>query len=319
MKRISLFLLITLTILLQSCIKEDLSTCNSELLLRFRYTLNDQHLNLFGSVVHQVTIYVFDSNGKYVERFSEQGTKLTNDYVMHVPLPEGKYQVVVYGGDFTTYSVGELNNQTHILNQTLRPGVTDIKDFRIELKNTAGADKYLYPTGTPDDLYAGLTVDAVSAPQNQTVTDVELMKDTKNIKVKITGTDVVGAPLDVYITALNGRYKYDNSIDLNHGTFKYTPINSSVQTNYTEVDLKMMRLLLGQSPMLVIQNSVTKEVIYNKNMIDQILQTHKYTTQEDFDREDEFVFEITLPPKGNHVGISVSINGWKIQIILPDM
>lgn len=319
MKRISIQLFIVFILLLQSCIKEDIPICKSELLLRFRYTLNDQYANLFDSEVDRVTIYIFDHNGKYVDRFSEQGSKLTSDYVMHISLPEGRYSAVAYGGDFTTYSVGELNRQTNILNSTLRKGVTDIHDFLIELNNASGAENYLYPIGTPDDLYAGLATDAASAPNNQNVTDVELMKDTKKIKVKITGTDFIDAPLDVYITARNGRYQFDNNIDLNHGLFKYTPVNSALQPNYMEVDLKMLRLVLGQSAMLVIKNSVTSEIIYNENMIDQILSTQKYTTQQDFDREDEFVFEITLESKDNHVGIVVLINGWKINNINPDI
>lgn len=320
MKRISINILIVLLLLLQSCIKEDNTpTCQSWLLLKFRYTLNDQYSNLFGTEVHKVTIYVFDSNGKYVDRFSEQGDKLTNDYVMRIPLPEGKYSVVAYGGDFTTYPVGELNRQDNTLSSSLRKGITDISDFRAELKNIIGAENYLYPVNTPDDLYAGFVTDAVSAMDNQNITDVELIKDTKKIKVKITSTAPITTPFDIYITALNGRYLPDNNIDLNHGTFKYVPTNSTVQPNYIEVDLKIMRLMLGQSPMLVIKNSVTQDLIYNENMIDQILLTKKYVTQEDFDREDQFIFEITIQSKDNNIEILVSINGWKINSITPDI
>lgn len=319
MKRIPLHIFIVFILLVQSCIKEDLSTCKSELLLRFRYTLNNQYTNLFDAEVNRVTIYIFDNSGKYVDSFSEQGDKLTNDYVMRIPLPEGKYSAIAYGGDFTTYSTGEINSQTNTINPSLRKGVTDINDFRTELENAGGAENYLYPVNTPDDLYAGLATDAVSTLDNQTITEIGLIKDTKKIKVKISGTDAIGAPLDVYITALNGRYKFDNNIDLNHGIFKYTPINTAIQPDYMETDLKMMRLVLGQSPMLVIKNSVTSEVIYNENMIDQILLTQKYVSQEDFDREDEFVFEITIKSKDNNIEVFISINGWQINSVNPDI
>lgn len=314
MKRISLPLFIVFILLLQGCIKEELSNCKSELLLSFRYTLNNQYVNLFGLSMSKVTVYLFDSHGKYVDRFSEQGNKLTNEYVMHIPLPEGTYSVVAYGGEFGTYSVGELD-QLHALNATLRKGVTDINDFRAELNYVKGNESYLYPVGTPDDLYAGLTTQAISSINNKTITPVELIKDTKKIKVKIVGTNYLSGPLEVYITALNGRYLFDNSIDGNHGTFKYTPISSDQQPNRLETNLKMMRLVLGQTPTLVIKNSTTSEVIYNENMIDQILLTQKYISQEDLDREDEFVFEIVID---KNMEISVSINGWKINHITPD-
>lgn len=315
MKRISFHLFIAFILLLQGCIKEDLSDCKSELLLSFRYTLNDQYTNLFVSDVSKVIVYVFDSNGKYVDRFSEQGGKLTNEYVMHIPLPKGTYSVVAYGGNFDTYLAGELDNQLNILNQTLRKGITDIKDFRSELENVKGTEDYLYPTNTPDDLYAGLSTNAVSTVNSRNVTPIELIKDTKKIKVKISGTNLFPDPLEVYITAQNGRYKFDNSIDSEHGIFKYTPVNTVEKPNYLETDLKMMRLVLGQTPMLVIRNSVTSEIIYSENMIEQILLTQQYVTQEDFDREDEFIFEINIL---NDIEITVSINGWKINNITPD-
>lgn len=318
MKRISLPLFVALILLFQGCIKEDLSICKTELLLGFRYTLNNQYIDLFGPEVNRIVVYIFDMNGKYVDSFSEQGSKLSHNYVMHLSLPEGKYQVVAYGGDFNTYSVGELDNQTHILNQTLRKGVTDINDFRVELKNAMNTDGYLHPLITPDDHFAGFVTEAASVPNNQYVIPIELIKDTKKIKVKISGTDYVSGPFEIYITASNGRYNFDNNLDLTYGTFKYTPINTFSKNNYLEVNLKMMRLVLGQSPMLVIKNSATSEIFYNENMIDQILSTSKYATQEDLDRENEYVFEIKFQPGGHDLEISVSINGWKIQNVIPD-
>lgn len=315
MKRISFALFLTLMLLLQGCIREDLSDCESELLLRFRYTLNEQYTNLFGAEVYHITVYVFDSNGKYVDQFSEHGNKLTNEFVMHIPLPEGKYSALAYSGNFTTYSVGESGTQTRSLGGALRKGVTDINDFRLELNGSTDAENYLVPTNVPDDLHAGLTTQAASAISNKLVTDVDLIKITKKIKVTISGTDVLHAPLDVFITALNGRYKSDNSIDPNNGTFKYVPMKSATTPNKLVVDFKQMRLMLGQSPMLVIRNRTTQEVLYHENMIDLILSTGKYASQEDFDREDEFDFNISFV---NDILIGVSINGWIINNITPD-
>lgn len=322
MKRISIFVLLVLPLLLQSCLKEHTSMCESWLLLRFRYTLNDQYADLFGTEVHKMTIYVFDAEGKYAGSFSEQGSQLTNDYVMRIPLPEGNYSVVAYGGDFNTFLTGELSGQVY---NELRKGLTDLSAFRTELKNSEGEENYLYPVASPDDFYAGFVANAVAAIGNQEITDVELMKDTKNVIVRIT--DVLPAavpsayaaamPYEVYITALNGRYTADNNIDLNHGTLKYAPIASSAGENTMEARLKTMRLMLGQTPRLVVRNSLTSEVIYNENMIDQILLNPKYKTQQDIDREDEFVFEIGVQAQNNNVQITVSINGWKINSVTP--
>lgn len=319
MKRISIYIVMSLFLLLQSCIKEDLSVCESWLLLKFRYTLNNQNTNLFDAEVNKVNIYVFDDKGKYVTNFSNQGEVLTNEYVMRLPLPEGKYNVLVNGGDFTTYFVRERDSLSNSLNETLHKGITDIRDFRTELKSIPGAENYLYPAATPDDLYAGLASNAVSSVDNQQITNVELIKLTKKIKVKIKGPGVENIPTDIYILAQNGRYQNDYTIDHSHGIFKYSPIKTSTQPNYKETDLKVMRLMLGESPMLVVKNSSTSDVLYNENMIEQILSTQKYNSQNDIDREDEFVFEIAMLANENNIGVTVSVNGWKINTVTPDL
>lgn len=318
MKRRLLHTLLAL-VLFQGCIKEDSSKCPiSELLLRFEYTLNDDYSNLLESQINRLVVYVFDNDGKFVNRFVSGDNEITNDYVMRIPLPKGDYKVVVYGGDFNSYSVGELNKLSQ-LDKTLKKGVTDIADFRMELNSVGGAENYLYPAMTPDDLYVGHDMKLNSTFDNQDIATVNLIKITKKIKVKISGIDLVGAPIDIYITASNGRYNHDSSIDIDHGTFKYTPINTLSKPNYLEVDLKIMRLMLEQSPMLVVRNSVTGEIIYSENMISQILKTQAYTKQEDFDREDEFIFEIPITLKDNNLSVSVSINGWNISDINADM
>lgn len=321
MKRISIHIFASLILLLQGCVREDRSECESGLLLRFKYTLNNQHTNLFDSQVNQITLYVFDCKGKYVDQFSQRGDVLTNNYVIRLPLAPGKYSIVGYGGDFTTYSIGEITNLNTIDN-SLRKGITDISLLRVELDHISGDGGYLTPTHTPDDLYVGLVSDVASSTNSRAIVDMELIKITKKIKVQITGADLItrtSAPLDLYITALNGRYKYDHYTDPNYGTFKYVPTDALRQPNYMEFNFKIMRLILGQSPMLVIKNSTNSEVIYNEDMIEQVLSTLKYVSQEDFDREDEFVFQINIQSQDNRIVIAISINGWKINNINAEM
>lgn len=326
MKRVSIYALLALLLFLQSCLREHTSMCESWLLLRFRYTLNNQYANLFGAEVRKVTVYVFDAGGKYVGSFSEQGSQLTDDYVMRIALPEGKYSVVAYGGDFTTFQTGEVDGESSMLNNTLRKGETNITDFRMELSNISGGENYLYPVAVPDDLYAGFVTEAVAMVGNDEVTEMELIKDTKNIVVRITNVEPVALqpvstaemPFDVYVTALNGRYLADNNIDLNHGTLKYTPVNTTTGTNSMEANLKIIRLMLGQTARLIVRSNLTSAVVYDENMIDQILLNPKYKTQQDIDREDQFVFEIGVQTEGNDVRITISINGWEINTIIPD-
>lgn len=320
MRRVPVIVYVALLLVMQSCIKEDLDDCSAGLLLRFRYTLNDQQTNLFGTNIHKITVYIFDKEGKYVDMFSESGDKLTSDYIMQIPLPEGSYDVVAYGGDFTTYTTGELDPTGNEMSHLLRKGVTDMKDFRMLLNNVEDGTGFLLPVKVPDDLYAGMTVGALSVSGQGKVTEVELIQDTKKVKVILTGINVLSraqAVPDIYITALNGRYTFDNRIDGAHRTLKYVPLQTSVDLNRIEANLKTMRLVIGTSPMLVIKDPVTGSLIYHKNLIEQILQNPNYSSQTDLDREDEFVFEIALEAKDHQVIISVTINGWKINEVNP--
>lgn len=320
MRRIPVILYIALLVAMQSCIKEDVDDCSAGLSLRFKYTLNDQQTNLFGTNIHKITVYIFDKEGKYVDTFSESGEKVTNDFIMQIPLPKGNYGIVAYGGDFTTYTVGELNSITNETNNLLRKGVTDIKDFRLLLNNIEGAEGFLLPVKVPDDLYAGIATNALSTTGGRQITDVELIQDTKKIKVILTGigflTRAQAVP-DIYVTALNGRYKSDNQIDGVHRTLKYLPLQTTVVPNRMEANLKTMRLMIGTSPMLVIKDPATGKLIYNKNLVEQILLNPAYASQTDLDREDEFVFTIELKEQDHQVVVSVTINGWKINDVFP--
>ena len=124
------------------------------------------------------------------------------------------------------------------------------------------------------------------------MTDVDLMKNTKNIIVRITGTELFAhvpfAP-DIYITSANGRYKFENSIDEAYRIFKYVPFQITTKAGKLEANLRMMRLVIGNRSMITVKNPLTSEPIYNLDMIEKIRLNPKYSSQEDIDREDTFV------------------------------
>lgn len=322
MKCISVkFILLTILIFMQSCIKDDYSDCKeSALRLRFRYTLNNQYSDLFGSEVRQVTVYVFDADGKYVGHYSDSGEKLATNYIMTIPLPKGDYRVIAICDNLNTFSAGWIDRNTNSFYSEFQPGVTVDSDFRVMLNTKEGAEGYLVPVSVPGEFYTGYVADAPSTFDTSYITDVDLIKDTKNIVVKISGLDFITRAMitpDVYITAVNGRYKNDNSIDDFHRMLKYTPHDSSVTGNTMDSYLKTMRLVTGHAPMLVIKKPSDPGYLFNQDITQLILSTPKYTSQEDIDREDTFVFEINFTQADNNIVISILINGWKINTIIP--
>lgn len=294
---------------IQSCIKDDRSDCkDSALRLAFRYTLNNQHTDLFETEVTKVTVYVFDASNKYVGTYTESGDNLKNKNFMTISLPEGRYQAIVFCDNLNTFTTDGLDSGA------------SLSDFRIVLNSMEDADGYLIPQSVPGDLFAGYASDILATYNESCITTVDLMKDTKNIKIKITGLNYLARSVivpNVYVTAINGKYKGDNSIDTSHRMLKYIPHYTSVTDNRLEADLRTMRLLIGHSPMLVIKDPAIPGYLFNQNITQLILVNPKYTSQEDIDREDTFVFEINLNQTDNNVVISILINGWKINTITP--
>ncbi len=52
-------------------------------------------------------------------------------------------------------------------------------------------------------------------------------------------------------------------------------------------------------------------------MIENIRLNPKYSSQENIDREDTFVFEINITKNDHDIVISLLVNGWKIKDVIP--
>lgn len=137
--------ILTVLFFMQSCIREDTSDCiTSALRLSFRYTLNNQNSDLFGSEVHQVAAYIFDAEGKYIGSYLETGDKLISKYIMTIPLPEGSYQAIVFCDNLNTFSAGWVDRETNLFYGELQPEITTVADFRVMLKIKKGQTDTLY-------------------------------------------------------------------------------------------------------------------------------------------------------------------------------
>ena len=81
-------------------IYDDRSDCVNGIQLKFLF---DYHMepgaNAFAANVDCITVYVFDNNGSYLSQYTETTAQLMDDhYRMVLPLAEGNYRLLVYGG-----------------------------------------------------------------------------------------------------------------------------------------------------------------------------------------------------------------------------
>lgn len=298
-----------------SCIKEDFSECNPGVLLKYDYSLNPEHINLFRQEVDKVTVYVFDENGLYYDRFSEEGNHLTNDWQMRLPLPPGNYTTVTWAGQLGTYRIGETNADGTTFQSELKKGVTHIDNFMLT------AEKDGQPLTQLNDLYHG-KADVISVYQPETVTTVDLMKNTKHLTVTVedqtVGRDRAGAdnaPYEVYCMGTNAQYLADNSFGKNAETITNRPYNTYTVPGKAVSELDLLRLVIGRSFRLVVNDKTGKKV-FDKDLVEAMMATGHFKTQEDFDRELNYNVIITMD---KDLGITITINGWIVVEIVPDL
>lgn len=298
---------------LASCTKEDLSACNPELQLKFSYLLNGQGVNLFGDQVDQITVFAFDAQGHYYATFSDGGNHLTNDYVMTLPLPEGKYTILAWGGDMKHYNA--VSTKGDNTEQALTKGQTTLEQFRLMLKQQENKEAL--------GLYYGNVQDAESKTTAQQTYPIELIKNSNTIRVNITGIEKT-APTradqtpqyDVVVTAANGTYNYDNTIPTATKTAQYRPHTTTETATELTYDSNTLRLMIGQSPMLRVVNNQTGDEVCNFNIVEAIMRDPKFKTQKDIDREDLFQFDFRI---NNDLSITITINGWSIIDVIPEL
>lgn len=304
----SLFLLVT------GCIKEDRSECNPGALLKFDYSLNPDYTNLFGDEVGKVTVYVFDENGLYYDRFSDEGKHLTNDWEMRLPLPPGNYTTVTWGGPLgTMYRIGETNADETAFQSELKKGVTHISNFMLTAESNG------QPLVKLDALYHG-KADVTSVFWPEEATTVGLMKDTKHLTVTVkdnkvgqSKADAANTPYEVYCTGTNARYLADNSFGKKAETITNRPYNTYTTPGNAISELDLMRLLIGRPFRLVVKNQEGK-IVFDKDLVEIMMKTEGYRTQEDFDRE--LKYDVIINMNGD-LGITITINGWEVVEIFP--
>ena len=104
MKLKNLFLALVSIAMLSSCemMKEDEDLTNCGLFVTFKYDYNLQRADMFGDHVGGVTLYVFDSDGRFVRSYESNdipsmGMMLDGEYVhamQILDLPDGKYRFI---------------------------------------------------------------------------------------------------------------------------------------------------------------------------------------------------------------------------------
>lgn len=305
MHHIALSVLIICSLMMTSCdsFNEDLPECR--LYVKFKYDYNMLFVDAFHTQVDKAELYVFDKNGKFLFKQTEEGAALsTGDYLMTVELPVGEYQFMAWAGAHDSYDI-----------TSLEKGVSSITDLKLRLKREKShiINKELEPLW-----YGEINQVNFTGTTNQTEV-INLIKDTNKVRFVFQGAteDSWGLNMNDYqyeIIESNGYLAHDNSL-LDDDLLSFQPYYME-QKNLAAatIELNTMRFLEDRNARFVVTHKATGRKVFDINLTDFLVMTkiegYNLTAQEYLDRESEYKIIFFFSDKDPWLALQININGW---------
>ena len=298
-----------LLLVLFSCTSIDETLPECRLYVRFRYDYNMEFSDAFASQVNRVDVFVFDKDGTFVMKKSEQGETLGGgSYRMPLPLPAGEYRIAAWAGMSDDFEMPEPV-----------AGKTTLEDLTVRMKREESLvhNKALNPLW-----YGGVQAVSFTGRQEQTET-VSLIKDTNKFRF-ILQKSGPGEELDINdclfeIRADNGYYDWSNDL-LDDDMISYRPYYlEKVEDVGIVVEMNTMRLLEHKKVYLTLTRKSDGKELMKIDLIPYLLLTkmegHNIPAQEYLDRQSEYAIVFFYNPELlNFLSTKIVINGWTIWL-----
>ncbi len=252
-----------------SCIDDNLSECPSGLSVGFTYNFYNQDMeyaDAFSNAVSEITLFIFDEEGKYVSQLSEEGDILKQKgYRMDVCcLPSGSYQLLAWGG---------IDNKTFV-SKELKEGVSKLSDFLVTLNTMKDgiSTKDLTP------LFYGRAKLDNYIKTKYTKVEVPLVKNTNTFRILLQNVGNEEINPDVFSfeiidknTALNSDNELASDLEVKYSS--YTQGNASIQNEQGEGQQinSVVFAELSTSKLFANHSKTARLRIYNKQLNRELL------------------------------------------------
>ena len=297
-----------LLLVLFSCTSIDETLPECRLYVRFRYDYNMEFSDAFASQVNRVDVFVFDKDGTFIMKKSEQGETLGGSYRMPLPLPAGEYRIAAWAGMSDDFEMPEPV-----------AGKTTLEELTVRMKREESLvhNKALNPLW-----YGGVQAVSFTGRQEQTET-VSLIKDTNKFRF-ILQKSGPGEELDINdclfeIRADNGYYDWNNDL-LDDDMISYQPYHlEKVEDVGIVAEMNTMRLLEHKKVYLTLTRKSDSKELMKVDLIPYLLLTkmegHNIPAQEYLDRQSEYAIVFFYNPELlNFLSTKIVINGWTIWL-----
>lgn len=334
-KKIVTITLLTATLLLVGCIKEDISACFRGVKLHFSYVLAGGEDQLL-TKTKDIRVYAFDHNGVLINTLDIDPATLIGGN-KDVDIAPGSYTFVAWAGsskDMFTGGYREASMTSADIATTPIVGVTTLEEFRMMLKTKNSSVGLVPETAVFDDLFYAIAENVVinNTSQIQSV-ELDFMQESKVIGVTVEGlshlTPIRGAnvpPLNIFLTAANDRYNYQSLIDTNAPTVRYESPYKILTADEMVVDIKTLKLDIEHSltnpVLLYIQKTDGTNLISPIKVIEAIMQIKDphgnliFINQNDIRKEERFNFTFYV---NLDLSVTVAINGFAIENLSPEL
>lgn len=308
-RRMSYGSCLLLLLILFSCESIDETYPECQLYVRFQYDYNMEFTDAFAAQVNRVDVFVFDKEGTFIIKKSEQGENLGSDnYKMPLQLPVGEYRIAVWAGMSDAFEMPELI-----------AGKSTLEDLTVKMKREESLvyNKVLKPLW-----YGEVKTVNFTGKQEQTET-VRLIKDTNKFRFILQKAGP-GEELDMNdclfeICADNGYYNWHNDL-LNDDVISYQPYHlEKVEDVGIVVEMNTMRLLEHKKVYLMLTRKSDSKKLMKIDLIPYLLLTkmegHNIPAQEYLDRQSEYAIVFFYNPELlNFLSTKIMINGWTIWL-----
>ena len=298
-----------LLLVLFSCtsIDETLSEC--QLYVSFRYDYNMEFTDAFATQVNRVDVFVFDKDGTFIMKKSEQGKTLgSGSYRMQLQLPIGEYRIATWAGMSDAFEMPEPV-----------AGKSTLEDLTVKMKR----EESLIHIKVLEPLWYGeIQTVNFTGKQEQTET-VRLIKVTNKFRF-ILQKSGPGEELDMNdclfeIRADNGYYDWNNDL-LDDDMISYQPYHlEKVEDVGIVAEMNTMRLLEHKKVYLTLTRKSDSKELMKVDLIPYLLLTkmegHNIPAQEYLDRQSEYAIVFFYNPELlNFLSTKIMINGWTIWL-----
>ncbi|MCC8187983.1 MAG: FimB/Mfa2 family fimbrial subunit [Bacteroides sp.] len=304
-----------LMFLVASCVYDGRSDCppgHSRVRIYFSYP----SLSLSGydgidpSEAWRADVFVFDEEGLFVSRLSEEEIVLDGAFYIEAVLPDGEYQLVSWFNLHEHYTTRP---------ETFVAGETTLTEARIALSALEDVDHVVdYPLhtllyGSLENVSVGADAMVFSDTGDYQPVVVPLRQDTYQLRFTLRGLDAADAAYTLTVTDDNGCYYFDNSFAPGR-ELHYISSACSDGSGDMEATMTVLRLDHERAPVIgLTPGTESGEVLYESDLMDLILDLERtYGIRIDFSVTYRFdiVIEFTENADGS-LNAEVSINGWK--------